>query len=53
MALSAHSARSKMTDYLIGTSAILLAIINRLISFLVCCVGLQIAITGIKSILNG
>jgi multiple antibiotic resistance protein len=81
--LSAHSAGagSKMSDYLIGTGAILLAIvvmcilvyifylstktisnylgskgeaiINRLTSFLVFCVGLQIAITGIKAIVNG
>jgi multiple antibiotic resistance protein len=78
--LSAHSAGPKMSDYLLGTGAILSAIvvmcvlvyifylstktisnflgskgeaiINRLIAFLVFCVGLQIAVTGIKAIVN-
>jgi multiple antibiotic resistance protein len=79
--LSAHSARAHVTDYLINTSAILLAIvfmciliyifylntktiinylgstgeviINRISAFLIFCVGLQIAITGITSLVKG
>jgi len=76
--LSAHSASADMTNYLINTSAILLAIImmcilvyifyqntktiihylgsngemiaNRITAFLIFCVGLQIAVTGLKSL---
>jgi len=79
--LSAHSARTNMTDYFINTGAILLAIIfmcvlvyifylntkritnylgskgeviiNRISAFLIFCVGLQIAITGITSLIKG
>jgi multiple antibiotic resistance protein len=79
--LSAHSAGSTIKDYLIGTGAILLAIIficiliyvfylnartmithlgskgemiiNRISAFLIFCVGLQIAITGIRSLIKG
>jgi multiple antibiotic resistance protein len=79
--LSAHSAGTTVKGYLIGTAAILLAIIciciliyifylnaktiishlgskgemiiNRLSAFLIFCVGLQIAITGIRSLLKG
>jgi multiple antibiotic resistance protein len=79
--LSAHSARANVTEYLINTGAILLAIvfmcvliyvfylntktiisylgskgeeiINRISAFLIFCVGLQIAITGITSLLKG
>jgi multiple antibiotic resistance protein len=79
--LSAHSARSRITDYLINTSAILLAIIfmcvliyifylntkriigflgskgetivNRISAFLIFCVGLQIAISGITTLIKG
>jgi len=76
--LSAHSASADMTNYLMNTGAILLAIIvmcilvyifyqntktiidylgsngemivNRITAFLIFCVGLQIAVTGIKSL---
>jgi multiple antibiotic resistance protein len=79
--LSAHSARANLTEYLVNTGAILLAIvfmciliyifyfntktiinylgskgeeiINRISAFLIFCVGLQIAITGITSLLKG
>ncbi len=79
--LSAHSARAHVTDYLINTGAILLAvvviclmiyifylntktiidhlgsngemIINRISAFLIFCVGLQIAVTGITSLVKG
>ena len=79
--LSAHSAGTTIKDYLVGTAAILLAviliciliyifylnaktivshlgtkgemIINRLSAFLIFCVGLQIAITGIRSLIKG
>jgi multiple antibiotic resistance protein len=79
--LSAHSAGKTIEDYLIGTGAILLAIIficaliyifylnaktmidhlgskgemiiNRITAFLIFCVGLQIAITGIRSLIKG
>ena len=79
--LSAHSAGHTIKDYLIGTGAILLAIIlicaliyifylnaktmiahlgskgetiiNRITAFLIFCVGLQIAITGIRSLIKG
>ncbi len=79
--LSAHSARTNLTEYLINTGAILLAIIfmcvliyifyfntrtiinfvgskgqeiiNRISAFLIFCVGLQIAITGITSLVKG
>jgi multiple antibiotic resistance protein len=79
--LSAHSARTHITDYLINTGAILLAIIvmcilvyilylntkaiishlgsqgeviiNRISAFLIFCVGLQIAISGITSLVKG
>jgi multiple antibiotic resistance protein len=79
--LSAHSARTDFTSYLVGTGAILLAIIftcilvyifylntktiinylgsrgemivNRLSAFLIFCVGLQIAISGITSLVKG
>jgi len=79
--LSAHSAGKTTEDYLIGTGAILLAIIficaliyifylnakkmidhlgskgemiiNRITAFLIFCVGLQIAITGIRSLIKG
>ena len=78
--LSAHSASAHAVDYLINTSAILLAIvficlliyifylntktiishlgtngeviINRISAFLIFCVGLQIAITGIRSLIK-
>ena len=76
--LSAHSASADMTNYLMNTGAILLAIIvmcilvyifyqntktiidylgsngemivNRITAFLIFCVGLQIAVTGLKSL---
>ena len=79
--LSAHSAGHTIKDYLIGSGAILLAIIficlliyvfylnaktmlahlgskgemiiNRITAFLIFCVGLQIAITGIRSLIKG
>jgi multiple antibiotic resistance protein len=79
--LSAHSAGASVRDYLIGTGAILAAIlftclliyvfylnaktiinrlgangemiINRLTAFLIFCVGLQIAVTGIRSLVKG
>jgi multiple antibiotic resistance protein len=79
--LSAHSARTNVTEYLVNTGAILLAvifmclliyvfylntktiisylgskgeeIINRISAFLIFCVGLQIAITGISSLIKG
>jgi multiple antibiotic resistance protein len=79
--LSAHSDRANVADYLINTSAILLAIvfmcalvyifylntktiinflgskgeeiINRISAFLIFCVGLQIAISGITSLVKG
>ena len=79
--LSAHSARVNISEYLIGTGAIILAIIftclliyifflnaktiithlgskgemiiNRISAFLIFCVGLQIAVTGIRSLIKG
>ena len=79
--LSAHVARTNVTEYFINTGAILLAIvvmcvliyvcylnaktiigylgsngemiINRISAFLIFCVGLQIAITGILSLVKG
>lgn len=79
--LSAHAARTGVTDYLINTSAIFLAIIvmcvmvyisylntktiisylgskgemitNRITAFLIFCVGLQIAVSGITSLVKG
>ena len=79
--LSAHSARANIGEYLIGTAAIMLAIIftclliyifylnaktiithlgskgemiiNRLSAFLIFCVGLQIAVTGIRALIKG
>ena len=78
--LGAHSSNKNIQDYLINTSAILLAIIvmciliyifftntktiinflgshgekifNRIIAFLIFCVGLQIAISGITSLVH-
>ena len=78
--LSAHSANADITNYLINTGAILLAIIvmcilvyffylntkriihylgsngekivNRITAFLIFCVGLQIAVTGIRSLVK-
>jgi len=79
--LSAHSARANITEYLVSTSAILLAIIsmcilvyvfylntktiihflgsrgemiiNRISAFLIFCVGLQIAVSGITTLIKG
>ena len=79
--LSAHSAATDVSQYLVNTSAILLAIIiicamvrffylntktiihylgsngekivNRLAAFLIFCVGLQIAVTGIRALVKG
>ena len=79
--LSAHTARARITDYLISTGAILSAIlimciliyicylnakniiqflgsngeiiINRISAFLIFCVGLQIAISGITNLVKG